>query len=215
MEIVEGEYIEKIIVAATLFPVPDIFPPNIKVEIVVNPFSNQKYKLIEQTLSNEVINVNLIDVSSDKRVIHADSVNVNGLVKISFESKIGLLESNQLNLLNGGRLSVTNYKINNSIVVQPKTSSSIEKILLNSGVDLEIHWIKNDWPIMMIGCEEQNKRPSKIKVILDEDFPAYDQYYDFTYHKSHTILTGMFNCDKWKDRVHFESKFNISKMEQI
>lgn len=94
IQIANGSYVEKIIVSTTFFPVPGIFPPNVNVEIRVNILTNQTYKLSEQALSNKTITVDLLEVSNDKRIIQANSVNVNEPVKILFVDNIGLLESN-------------------------------------------------------------------------------------------------------------------------
>lgn len=100
-------------------------------------------------------------------LICSNSVNVNGPVKISFADNIGLLESNQLNLMNGGHLTISSFQINSNIIANPRTSSSIERILFEDEMDLEIHWIKNEWPTIMINCEDMIKRPSNIRVILE------------------------------------------------
>lgn len=205
IEINSFRNVDKITVSTTFFPVPDIFPHNVKIEIIANSFSNQDFKLSEHVLTNETIDINFESVNDENRIIRTNSVNVNGLVKISFINNLGLLETNRLNLLDGGHFSINSFKIREKIIAQPKTSSIIEMIAFEDEIEIEIHWITNNWPTMMIGCEDVTKKPSNIRIILDEVSPNYEQYYGYTFHKDHTIFSGMFNCDSWKKHVHFES----------
>lgn len=63
-------------------------------------------------------------------------------------------------------------------------------MLFEDEMDLEIHWVKNEWPTIMINCDAMIKSPYNIRL---------------TFLKSHTNLSGSFNCGIWKNQVHFES----------
>lgn len=187
------------------YPYPDIFGDQL-LAVELNPYSNSD-KWLQDDFEASLYNKFMLDsFNIEKAVIYGDKIILSIFCHFSL-------------YLNYGRFVVKTVEVEEYSIGELYTFDITEKIIMNINTllalslpgsfeetSITMYWDTNVFPLLaFLDKIDEKNIPKNIDIILVEKSPDYEEYYEYLYKKSFTIINGEFNCYEWNKKIHFRS----------
>lgn len=184
-------------------PLPEVFNNHQRLNYELDPLYSKQYSISSSIPLQESYVFDMTGFVEPQQIIKSSRVKIIDNCSLTFIDNIGQFDFSQILITNNVEFTIRNLKIREEIIAQTKSSSLIENATISENANIEIHWNKGEWATMRMIKNAYSTNPKSIKIILDDLYPFYNEYYNYTYKRSFVIISGLFGCQTWIAKIEF------------